>query len=440
MRATRPSLLTAGLILLTTCGSDVLEPGALTITLTTAPPGVTNAATVGLTGQVTRTPADARAVLVVTATGGSTAATDTAGADGAFSLTIGLTANAINQLQISASDASGSTATPVSVAVRHDNAPPTVASSTPAHEADAVTAGTYAVVFTEPVRPGTATITVRQQSVPVAGAAALSADSLTLTFTPTDPFAPNAIHDVTVGGARDEAGNTSPNAARCFVTGGAAVTSVSDPEDDFFVTSTPPNASLVPIDLLEMRFARTTGVLFLLARFDASRSLALSAPNNVTGVVDLDLDQDGVTGFLPLKDLRLGEAIGDSSGAGAEALIELGDWVGSDSAFAGVYTAQTSVTGVAFVASACGALVGWAVPLDALGGADDAFDVVAYFDTFDAVGAYADGAPDLGVYSVALTPSAGSLLGAAAGRLPLEVTRRGSVPLVPRRPAIRQRP
>lgn len=407
MRVVRAMLAAVGVAGAAACGSDVLEPGTLTITLTGPPPAVTNQGSVQLTGQVIRTPAASSVVIVVTATGGSSAVTDTSAADGSFVLTVGLSRNGANQIQISAMDGSGSTGPPASVTIRHDDTRPAVASSTPTDQADGVTAGSLAVVFNEPVRPGTVTIGVSQQGVPVAGTTSLSADSLTATFTPATPLAPNSIHDMVVDGAQDEAGNAAVLTKRCFITGGPAIASVADPEDDYFVTDPPPAAGQVPIDLLEMRFARTAS-LHLLARFDAPRSLVLSASNNVTGVIDFDMDQDGLTGVIPLKDQVLGVAIGDSSGAGADYLIELGDWIGTDSAFVGQYVSESSVSGVAFTASACGAFVGWVVPLELLGGADDAFDVVAYFDTFDAsFNLYADGAPDLGVYTITFAAAAG---------------------------------
>ena len=203
-------LLPGGLLaVIVACGSEtVLEPGALTITLNGPPPSLTSVAALPITGQVVRTPTASGATIVVTASGGANAASDTVAADGSFVVTVGLSLNTTNQIQFSASDASGSAVTPVSLVIRHDNTPAGVASSTPAHEADAVTSGTFAVVFTEPVRPGTATIGITQQGVAVPGVSNLSADSLTLTFTPNVPFAPNAIHNALISG-QDEAGNPS---------------------------------------------------------------------------------------------------------------------------------------------------------------------------------------------------------------------------------------
>jgi hypothetical protein len=389
------------------CGEDMLEPGALTITVSADPPELTNDLTVQLVGQVTRTPAASGVTIVVTATGGTSAVTDTASADGSFDLTVGLSVNAITQIQITASDASGSTATPASFNVRHDNTAAAVVSSTPAPNADRVTGGTVSFAFSEPIRPGSATISVTQQGVAVPGSSALSADSLTLTFVPAMPFAVNAIHSVALTGARDAVGNTSAGSVQCFATGGAGITSFADDAGDLFTGGTPP-ATLVPPDLRELRFARGTEILYTIVEFDAPRSLSPTAANNTTLWIDFDTDQDGATGFTTLKDTVFsGSGLVGPSGAGAEYMIHMGSLLNTppDTGFVGMYTAQDSWTGALFRPSFCGNLIGFAIPFAALGADDGAFDIVLYVDAYDpgTDGAIIDVAPDDGVLSVNLT-------------------------------------
>jgi hypothetical protein len=406
MRLIRRLLPGAFLAVIVACGSEAVttEPGALTITLNGPPPTLTNAGVLQITGQVTRTPA-ADLPVVVTATGGPNAVSDTATASGAFALSVGLTLNAQNSLSISASDGSGSNVSPVTVSIRHDNQPPQIANMTPAHESDGVTPATVAITFNEPVQSGTASLTVSVQGAVVAGTTELSADSLTLTFAPAAPFPVNAIHAVSTT-ARDQLGNTLGGASRCFVTGGAGIASFQDPANDIFLTGTPP-AGLVPVDFLALRLIRTGGVLRGVIRFDAPRSLDAAANNNVLAVVDFDMDQDGGTGFTTFKDtIFVPAGVLPPSGARAEYTI----WIipqqtPADSSFAAQYTAPLDgpITYL-FWPDLCGRLVGFAVPESALGGNVSAFYAVGYADAFPLVGngGYLDPAPDTDFYVATL--------------------------------------
>jgi hypothetical protein len=425
-------LLSGGfLALLAACGSETVttEPGALVITLNGPPPSLTNAGTLAVTGQVTRTPA-ADLPIVVNATGGPNAVSDTAADDGSFALAVGLTLNAQNTLTISASDASGSSVTPVSVEVEHDGRAPQVSAMTPVNESDGVSPATVTVVFNEPVKPGSAALALSVQGVSVPGSAVLSADSLSLAFTPSGPLAGNAVHVVSVN-AEDQLGNAAASLRQCFVTGGSGISVFTDPENDGFVDGTPGTA-LVPVDLRELRLSQSGGNVHGVLRFSGPRSIDPTASNTVFVVLDLDIDQDGATGFVSLKDTVF-QGLLAASGARVEYTIGLAAGIGvaGDSAFAASYTAplQFQTTSL-FLPGFCGALAGFVVPMTALGNDDGAFDVVGYLDALDATGAYYDPAPDTGVFSAMLTSAGPGLrLGASAARgsrrfrYPLRLTR-----------------
>jgi hypothetical protein len=405
----------AFLAVIVACGSETMttEPGALTITLNGPPPTLTSTGTLQITGQVTRTPA-ADVPIVVTATGGPNAVSDTATAGGGFAMSVGLTLNALNNLTISASDEAGSTVTPVSLAVRHDALPPQVASMSPTAGADGVTPATIQVVFGEPVRPGSPAFALSLYGVDVPGSAALSTDSLTLTFTPSAALVANAVHLVTVTGARDVVGNTLITGGGCFVTGGTGLTVLPD-TGPLYQFGTP--AGLVAPDLQQLRLGRTATTLHGVMQFTLPRSLDPSAANNTSAWIDLDVDQDGGTGFVPYKDFVFAGLL-PPSGAASEFLIEMGTLDNVDGALVAMYTAQDTAAGT-FQAtvtaplspSTCGTLLGFAVPFSAIGGDDGALDLTVYVDVFGNGAGIIDPAPDAGVFSASLTAAAGASAG-----------------------------
>jgi len=414
-------LVVGGIVaLLAACGSEAVttEPGALTITLNGPPPTLTNTATLQITGQVTRTPAAAVGILV-TATGAVVGDSDSAAADGSFALTVTLTANAQNTLSITASDQSGSSATPVSIGIRHDGAAPQVTGITPASGSDGVTPATIQVVFGEAVVPGSATFALRVYGVAVPGSAILSPDSLTLTFTPSAPLVSNAIYDLSVAGAADAVGNALVSAGGCFVTGGPGITAFVDTSTVLYQYGSP--AGLVAPDLLELRLARTTTTLHGILEFNAPRTLSPTANNNTSVWIDLDVDQDGATGFVPYKDVAFAGFL-PSSDAGSEYFIEMGTLDAVDGALVAQIMAQdTSASPPTWsftptdqpTPGSCGSVLGFAVPFAAIGSDDGAFDIAIYIDVFrpdPPIGsAIIDPAPDAGVFSAAVTAAAGGL-------------------------------
>jgi hypothetical protein len=405
------------------CGSDVTEPGALVITLNGPPPALTTSTTLALSGQVTRTPPAPGQDIVVTVTGGTSPVSDTAAVDGSFGFNVGLTANAQNNLSVTASDLSGSTATPVGVAVRHDALPPGLASMTPAAGADGVTPATVQIVFTEPIVPSSVTASLMAYGTAISGSATLSADSLTLTFTPSAPLAVNAVHVLGIANARDVAGNSVLSLGGCFVTGGGGVMAFPD-TGPMYVAFNP--ANLVPPDLQEVRLARSGSSLHGILKFDAPRSLDPSAPNNTSVWMDLDADQDGGTGFVTYRDFVFaGSGVLAASGASSEFFVEIGTLDGVNGAFAAQYASQdtaqgweaTTWTGATPISPAtCGALLGFAVPFSVLGGDDGVFDATIYVDAFDpATGILLEPAPDEGVYSASVTGAVASTRSPSAG-------------------------
>jgi Bacterial Ig-like domain/Bacterial Ig domain len=412
MRFARRMLPGGVLSVLVACGSDVTGPGALTLTLNGPPPSVTDAAAFPISGQVTRTPAAADQIVVVTATGGLNAVSDTAAADGAFALSVTLALNAENNLSITASDQSGSTSTPVNLTVRHDNQPPQISTMTPAHESDEVTPATVSIEFNEPVQPGTAALTVSVQGVAVLGATALSTDSLILTFTPSTALPPNAIHVVSVS-AQDRLGNALLNGIQCFATGGDGISVFTDPGGDIFTFGSPA-PTLVPPDLRELRFARDATLWHLLLEFAAARSPSASAAGNLLTAIDFDMDQDDATGTITVKD-TLYSGILAPSGARAEYAVFLRSvGTAADSSAVGSYVEPFTIDPTfLFVPGFCGKLVGVSVPAAAFGDDDGAFNAVALHVAFNLSGdgsTLEDPTPETGFYAVSLAGA--SVLGA----------------------------
>ena len=383
-----------------------LASGTLTITLDAVPPALTNAATVQLAGQVTRTPAAGNVSTVVTVTRDETTQTATADASNRFAFTVTLAQNAENEIQLSATDQSGSTGPPLAVSVVHDDTGPTVVQITPANQADQVTAGTVVVTMSEPVHSVEGSgIVVSRLGSPVPGVVDMSADERTFTFTPAAPFVTGAIHSIAAGGFRDALGNQEADFGACFVTGGAGA-AFADPGNDLYFGGDP--ANLVPPDLLEMRLARGGGELRGVLRFDAPRTFDPAAPNNLAAAIDFDTDSDGNTGFTTVKDFVF-DGILAPSGAGAESAV----WLLSDPSsgiepFAIAYTGDLEGTIThTFSPDLCGVFVGFGVPEAALGLASNSFRMVGYAEAVDAAGIYADPAPETGFHAVTLAPAPG---------------------------------
>jgi methionine-rich copper-binding protein CopC len=101
-----------------------------------------------------------------------------------------------------------------------DITPPTVTSTSPAANASGVATSTpVRATFSEPVQASTIAMTV---SGNVTGTTSYDASSLTATFTPSAPLANQTTYTVTVGGAKDLAGNTMSAVTWSFTTAAPA--------------------------------------------------------------------------------------------------------------------------------------------------------------------------------------------------------------------------
>lgn len=389
------------LLLLGACGT---EPSAvLTITLDNAP-SLVRSATVAISGLVTRTPAK-ETTIIVTAAGGQTAAADTAGAGGRFTVEVSLNPDARNEIVLTAQDASGAVSPPDTAFVEHDGVSPSVVSATPEGDG-AGTMVSVEVLFSEPVvLTGAGALELVNQGLSVSGATTLSAGSLTATFVPQQALQENAIYTIGFPGVTDAAGNpVAEGPTRCFITELTAPTGTElDSTNDLFALGAPTGAS--PADLVELRLGAQTGRLLGVLRFTTPRQFDPDAANNASAYLDLDLDQDSTTGFVTFKDTvfsMLDPAL--SSGTRAEYVIAL-DWFPTlaDSAVVGRYDAPLSIEVVAtLLPDVCGEFYGFSVSFGLLGSDDGNFDYVVLAGHLEANGVLIDPAPESGHYTAAL--------------------------------------
>lgn len=399
---TRGQWLSLGAVLLLgACGT---EPSAvLTITLDDVPSPV-RSATVAISGLVTRTPAK-ETTIIVTAAGGQTAASDTAGVGGRFTVEVSLNPNTRHQIVLTAQDASGAVSLPDTVFVEHDGVAPSVVSTTPEGDG-AGTAVSVEVQFSEPVvLTGAGALELVNQGLSVAGATTLSADSLTATFVPQQALQENAIYTIGFPGVTDAAGNpVEEGLTRCFITELTAATGTElDSTNDLFALGQPTGAS--PADLVEIRLGAVTGRLLGVLKFTTPRQFEPDSANNAFAYLDLDLDQDSTTGFVTLKDALFSTLDPTlSSGARAEYVIGL-DWFPSlaDSGAVGRYV-DTGVFEIValLLPDVCGEFFGFSVSFGLLGSDDGNFNYVVLAGNVEANGILVDPAPQSGHYTAGL--------------------------------------
>lgn len=406
--------LIAALAVFAACGS---EPATLEITLDFVPEVVT-APTVTISGRVTRTPAK-NTTITVTADGGQRAVSDTADANGVFSLEVTLRTNRENLIDVLAADADSSTSVPAMVTLVHDDRGPSVASMTPALESDgAPTTGDVTITFNEPLVFGSgATVELVTAGPTIGGVATLSADSLTITFTPQSERRPNAVYVVRLTNITDVAGNAAnASSSGCFVTAGTQVLLVeSDPQRDVITFG---GGVSSPADLLEVRLGVSSAALTGVLKFTSPRSLDTAAGNNAFTFIELDIDQDPATGVTSLRDTILSSdpPIVPRSGTRVEYLIDIEPYPDfGDSAIVGRYVEPLGDEYMLELADffqppLCGPYVGFATSFEALGTDDGNFDfTVAAFSLGDA-GATGDPAPDDGHFTASFagqfTPAA----------------------------------
>ncbi len=320
------------------CGTE--PSGTLTLTVEDLPKFILTA-TVNVRGTVTRVPASDTPV-IVSIVGGSATVSDTV--DGQFLFGVPLNPNQDNQLSVMAVDGTGSIADAVVVSIFHDDTGPLIVSSIPINKDTAVSLTTAIEVrYGEPlVETLSASFTLRQNSRPVSGTAALSEDKTLFTFQPDQPLEPASIYEMDVTGFTDEAGNPAGGGSNaCFITtlsglqtGQTTVT--TDTSDTFFQGGTPEVVD--PVNMLGGTLARSGSTLYGLFEFQGERSLR-DEVTRASVFVDIDLDNDPATGFQTFKDFQLDQNFPEiNTGLGAEAFISLDAHFIADSGFVGVNT------------------------------------------------------------------------------------------------------
>ncbi len=340
------------------CGSE--PSGTLTLTVDALPQFVLTA-TVDVRGTVSRVPAS-ETPMIVSIAGGLATVSDTV--DGQFSLTVQLKLNQENQLSVTAFDGTGSIADAVVVPVFHDDTGPLIVSSTPTNkQADVSLTTAIEVRYGEPLVQTTpsASFTLKQNSRPVSGTAALSGDSTLFTFQPDQPLEPASIYEMVVTGFTDEAGNAVGGGSNaCFITtlAGLETTVTTDTSTTVFSAGSP--VVLDVIDMVGATLARSGSTLYGLFEFQQERSLS-DPVTRASVFVDLDLDNNPTTGFQSFKDFEFDQNFPEfNTGLGVEALISLDAHVIADSGFVGVNTDDVLWDAIdIFLPGVCGRFFGF---------------------------------------------------------------------------------
>jgi hypothetical protein len=404
------------------CGT---EPGTLIITAD-ALPALTPATELTVTGSVSRNP-PATTSIVVSASGGLNAPADSADETGRFSLALQLRPNMVNSITLTAADGTGSTSVPVVLTITQDGVAPTVASMSPQGDGVATNITAIQIGLSEPVvlsGLNAGAQVVRGFEV-VSGVSFLSADSLTLTFSPSQALKQNSVYSVVLVGVADRAGNlAAPAADACFVTQVTAPAMVveTDSTGDILVASA---TGISPSDLVEFRLAVVGGELTGVLKYTTPRSYDTTATNNVVTLIELDTDQDSTTGYRTFKDsLYVVGGLGTqfSSGTRVEYVIGIDPYPLSDTpelaglSYVGEYIDQFifNLTD-AYLPGFCGEFVGIVTTLSALGGDEGNINYTILNMNFEGVvGLAADAAPSSGHWTTAFAGMFGPVVSAPA--------------------------
>lgn len=416
----------AGVI--TACSS---EPVSLLLTLDFVGPYAT-ADHVTVQGSVTRTPSK-NTPLIVTATGDAGSVTDTANASGAFALSVPLKPNKNNTIELIAMDGTGAMSAPDTLKIVQDSKAPGVASMTPARaSADAPINGSVEVLFTEPVviAPN-ATIVLTTVGQEIRGVSTLSTDSLTLTFTPESTRRSNSVYQLRLHNVTDVAGNPVDSTTRpCFVTlrQNPRQTYV-DPASD--IVPLPGAARRSPADLVGVSLGVEDGLLTGVLQYTDQRTLDTLATNNLLALIEIDIDQNGTTGFASIQDSLLSLVGQPHSDLKVEYLIGIDALILSGDSYVGKYTAFATFSVLEqFRASVCGAYAGFAAHVSSFEGDDGAFSfTVASVNVQDGFFDTLDPAPNGGHYTADFSGLFSAPLAHAAGRF-------GSMRVVHARPIV----
>jgi hypothetical protein len=404
----RTSLVTAGW-LIAGCSGGSEPDGTLTLTLDAFSPATTSSSVV-LAGGVTRSP-EKNTRIVVRVTGGLGAPADTV-QGGRFSISVPLTPNATNQFSVTASDATGATSETKAVSIRQDNQAPAIAQSTPADLTDGVALNSGVQVrMSEAVVVGAGGgIRVTRQGVPIAGTGTLSGDSLTFSFTPSAPLAPNAIYRIGFSGVGDALGNMVPDASSaCFVTtiNGAPQSGVFPDDDNFYYQTNPAPVGLLVPDVISSRFAREGTAFSGIIQFAGTRSFSRTATDRAAVYIDLDIDQNPATGYATFKDTLGLPGVGPS-GTRAEYFIALDpDAAHHDSAEVVLHTqpVEDAIEGEIvgfFMPGSCGAFMSFLIPFSAVGGDDGLMNIVMLAFSGTSTALFVDPVPGSGHFTLNL--------------------------------------
>ncbi len=395
------------------CGTE--PSGTLTLTVEDLPQFALPTA-LAVRGSVSRDPVSDTPKIVAIA-GASETVSDTV--DGQFSFTVRLKPNQENQLSVMAFDGTGSIADAVVVSVFHDDTGPLIVSSIPINKQTSVSLTTAIEVrYGEPLvqTSPSASFTLKQNSRPVLGTAALSGDQTLFTFQPDQPLEPASIYEMVVTGFTDEAGNPAGGGSNaCFITtlsglqpGQTAVT--TDTSATFFFGG---DTTIIDnINMMGATLARSGSTLYGLFEFGKERALT-DEVKRAAVFVDIDLDNNPTTGFKGFKDFQLDQNFPElSTGLGAEAIVSLDAHVIADSGFVGVNTANAVWEPIdTFLPGVCGRFFGFhttAILGDSI--QDDGNFTYAYMgfvvqDSSDAApgGVVADPVPVSGSFAAELT-------------------------------------
>jgi hypothetical protein len=145
----------------------------------------------------------------ITVTGGLSTASATADGNGAFTLSVPLQLNTLNELSVTATDTAGNVSAAVVVSIIHDNLPPALLGSVPAEGTnDAPLEGSIVLQFSEHVAPASLDgLGLLGEAGPVGFD--LVADGTTVTVQPLTSLAPGSAYELRLPAAiADLAGNT----------------------------------------------------------------------------------------------------------------------------------------------------------------------------------------------------------------------------------------
>jgi hypothetical protein len=160
-------------------------------------------------------------------------------------------------------------------------------------------------------------------------------------------------------------------------------------------------------DFRRLRLTRDGNTLFGVAQFNGARTFGLTGDENATLLIDIDIDQDPSTGFLPIYDFIFSGEGQPESGMGGEYLIGIDPLPDlADSAYVGELLDDGGGFAVrdGFLPGVCGPYFGFDTDyLFETVGDDGLFDVTVLSFAFAEAGARLDASPEDGHFSLDLS-------------------------------------